>query len=112
MEQLKWHRRPSPHPDGDSGHCGRPRALQQCEGKWRPVQAATAETAAEGYLQVEGAKRSDTGSTLDLADLALDVVEAILEGCKPAGTTANIVGRMSVLPLAWPEQRQVLGFSA
>ena len=56
--------------------------------------------------------RSDIGRTLNLAFLAPDIVEAILDGRQPAGLTARKLKRMSDLPLDWSEQRQVLGFEA
>jgi len=46
---------------------------------------------------------------LDLAFLAPDIIEAILEGRQPADLTAERLTRLQ-LPLAWSEQRTSLGF--
>ncbi|WP_416898594.1 MAG: recombinase family protein [Minwuia sp.] len=56
--------------------------------------------------------RSDIGRTLNLAFLAPDIVEAILDGRQPAALTAYGLSRMSSLPQNWSEQRRVLGFEA
>jgi DNA invertase Pin-like site-specific DNA recombinase len=48
---------------------------------------------------------------LRLTFLAPDITRAILEGRQPAGFTAQKLVTFSALPLAWPEQRQVLGFA-
>ncbi|WP_281020127.1 recombinase family protein [Minwuia sp. IMCC3060] len=56
--------------------------------------------------------RSDIGRILNLAYLAPDIVEAILDGRQPPALTVYGLGRMSSLPLDWSEQRLVLGFNA
>ena len=48
---------------------------------------------------------------LRLTFLAPDITRAILEGRQPSGFTAQKLVTYSGLPLAWPEQRQALGFS-
>ena len=47
---------------------------------------------------------------LPLAFLAPDIVEAVLDGQHPVELTAVRLKRVR-LPLAWPEQRRVLGFT-
>jgi site-specific DNA recombinase len=47
---------------------------------------------------------------LRLTFLAPDIARAILEGRQPGGFTAQKLVTYSGLPLAWPEQRQALGF--
>jgi hypothetical protein len=39
------------------------------------------------------------------------LLAAILEGRQPGGFTAQKLVTQSALPLAWPEQRQALGFA-
>jgi site-specific DNA recombinase len=48
---------------------------------------------------------------LRLTLLAPDITSAILEGRHPAGFTAQKLVTHAALPLAWSEQRQVLGFA-
>ena len=43
--------------------------------------------------------------------LAPDITRAILEGRQPGGFTAQKLVTFSALPLAWPQQRQALGFA-
>ncbi|WP_281017528.1 MULTISPECIES: recombinase family protein [unclassified Minwuia] len=56
--------------------------------------------------------RSDIGRILNLAYLAPDIVEAILDGRQPVGLTVRKLRRMSELPLDWEAQRRMLGFEA
>ncbi|WP_109792011.1 recombinase family protein [Minwuia thermotolerans] len=60
----------------------------------------------------ERVDRSDIGRTLNLAYLAPDIVEAILDGRQPVGLTAKKLKRTSELPLDWKAQRHALGFEA
>ena len=48
---------------------------------------------------------------LRLTFLAPDITRAILEGRQPGGFTAQQLQTHAALPLAWPEQRRVLGFA-
>jgi hypothetical protein len=48
---------------------------------------------------------------LRLTFLAPDITRAILEGRQPGGFTAQKLVTHAGLPLAWPEQRQALGFA-
>jgi site-specific DNA recombinase len=48
---------------------------------------------------------------LRLTFLAPDITRAILEGRQPGGFTAQQLQTHAALPLAWPEQRQALGFN-
>lgn len=54
---------------------------------------------------------SDVGRSLQVAFLAPDIVEAIVEGRQPVGLTAWQLRRIGYLPLSWEEQRRLLGFS-
>jgi site-specific DNA recombinase len=45
-----------------------------------------------------------------LGGLAPDIVTAILEGRQPAGLTRTKLSRVKNLPLAWSDQRKMLGF--
>jgi len=59
----------------------------------------------------EGLDRSDVGRSLQLAFLAPGIVEAILTGRQPVELTHRSLSRLADLPLAWAEQRKVLGFT-
>jgi hypothetical protein len=48
---------------------------------------------------------------LRLTFLAPDITRAILEDRQPGGFTAQTLVTYSGMPLAWPEQRQALGFA-
>ncbi len=58
----------------------------------------------------EGIGGSYLTRVLRLAFLAPDIVAAILNGRQPVGLTAEKLVRDSRLPLAWAEQKQILGF--
>ena len=55
---------------------------------------------------------SELSRTLQLACLAPDIVQAILQGRQPADLTATKLKKLKNLPLCWEEQRQLLGFAA
>ena len=59
----------------------------------------------------EGVTASYVSRVLRLAYLAPDILTAILTGRQPVGLTANKLANDSRLPIAWPEQRRVLGFT-
>jgi hypothetical protein len=46
-----------------------------------------------------------------LSYLAPDITQAILDGRQPSGLTADKLLAHSRLPLAWHEQRNLLGFA-
>ena len=50
--------------------------------------------------------------TARLAYLAPDIVRAVLDGRQPRQVTARRLVRLGSLPLAWGEQRRMLGFPA
>jgi hypothetical protein len=58
----------------------------------------------------EGLTSSYVTRVVRLGFLAPDVIAAILEGRQPAGLTASKLLLDSRLPLAWSEQRRLLGF--
>jgi site-specific DNA recombinase len=49
---------------------------------------------------------------LNLAYLAPDIIEAIIEGRQPPELTANKLVRVQNLPIVWADQREYLGFPA
>jgi hypothetical protein len=58
----------------------------------------------------EGVTTSYVARIIRLGFLDPDIVTAILNGRQPVGLTANKLANDSRLPIAWPEQRQALGF--
>jgi len=58
-----------------------------------------------------GVDHADVARVLPLALLAPDIIEDILAGRQPVDLTATRLKRMTDLPLSWPEQRDILGFS-
>ena len=56
-----------------------------------------------------GANVGDVSRSLQLAFLAPDLVEAILDGTQPVALTAERLKRAGELPLLWDEQRARLG---
>jgi hypothetical protein len=61
--------------------------------------------------QAEGMSDRYVGRLLPLAFLAPDIVEAILAGNQPVDLTAETLLRRTDLPLAWADQRALLGFA-
>ena len=59
----------------------------------------------------EGVSRSYFTRQVRLSYLAPDITEAILDGRQPPDLTADKLLAHSRLPLAWHEQRTVLGFA-
>ena len=59
----------------------------------------------------DGIDPGDVSRILPLAFLAPDIVEAILGGRQPIDLTATRLKRLPHLPLAWAEQRHLLGFT-
>ena len=55
-----------------------------------------------------GANIGDVSRSLQLAFLAPDLVEAILDGTQPVALTAERLKRAGELPLLWDEQRRRL----
>jgi len=47
-----------------------------------------------------------------LAYLAPDIIKTILDGRQPRQVTARVLSRLGALPLAWSDQRKMLGFSS
>ncbi|MBM3565755.1 MAG: hypothetical protein FJX42_06555 [Alphaproteobacteria bacterium] len=60
----------------------------------------------------ENVHESDVSRVLQIAFLAPDIVEAILDGRQPSGVTVYTLKRLSSLPGDWAEQRKLLGFAA
>ena len=61
--------------------------------------------------QREGVSRSYFTRLVRLSYLAPDITQAILDGRQPRDLTAEKLLEHSRLPLAWHEQRTVLGFA-
>jgi hypothetical protein len=59
----------------------------------------------------EGFSRPHASRLLNLAFLAPDIVEAILEGRQPPDINIEVMTKGLRLPLSWQDQRRVLGFS-
>jgi hypothetical protein len=59
----------------------------------------------------EGVSPSYFTRLVRLSYLAPDIMQAILDGRQPRGLTADKLLAHSRLPLAWDEQRKVLGFA-
>jgi site-specific DNA recombinase len=59
----------------------------------------------------EKVSRSYFVRILRLSYLAPDIIRAILTGTQPPGLTGRKLKAASRLPLTWPEQRELLGFS-
>ena len=58
-----------------------------------------------------GIDEGDVSRFLPLAFLAPDIVEATLSGKHPVGLTAQKLKRIGPLPMAWADQRKMVGFS-
>lgn len=58
----------------------------------------------------QGRCRTRLGKLVRISCLAPDIVTAIVAGLQPEDLTANRLAHID-LPLAWPEQREMLGFS-
>ena len=56
-------------------------------------------------------RASAASRLLNLAFLAPDIVQAILEGRQPPELNVKAMTRRLQIPLAWEEQRRVLGFA-
>jgi site-specific DNA recombinase len=67
-------------------------------------EASLAETA-----KAEGISRTYLTRMARLAFLSPEITTAILDGRQPVHLTAARLSRLTDLPLAWSEQRQVLG---
>lgn len=61
--------------------------------------------------QAEGMSDRYVGRLLPLAFLAPDIVESILAGNQPVDLTAEVLLRRTDLPLAWTDQKALLGFA-
>ena len=59
----------------------------------------------------EGTSRPHASRLMNLAFLAPDIVEAILEGRQPPEVNVEYLTKDCRLPLSWEDQRRVLGFS-
>ncbi len=60
--------------------------------------------------EAEGVSNRYVGRLIPLAFLAPDIVARILSGTQPVDLTTDNLTKRIDLPLAWPEQRALLGF--
>ena len=60
--------------------------------------------------EAEGVSDRYVGHLLPLAFLAPDIVARILSGTQPVDLTTEVLTKRIDLPLAWAEQRELLGF--
>ena len=68
---------------------------------------------AHDIARAEGVSAAYIYATLSLAWLAPDIVEAIVNGRQPPRLTATELFRLAGhLPLGWPQQRTLIGFTA
>lgn len=65
----------------------------------------------EACANAMGVSSSYIGRIVRLAYLAPDITTAILDGRQPANLNAARLSQTSDLPVAWSEQRRVLGFT-
>ena len=68
-----------------------------------------AESIAE-ICETEGVSARFVGRLIPLAFLAPDIVARILSGTQPVDLTSENLTKRTDLPLAWTEQRTLLGF--
>ncbi len=67
---------------------------------------------ARDIARAEGVSAAYIYATLRLAWLAPDIIEAIVNGRQPPRLTATELFRLcGHLPLGWPEQRKLIGFT-
>ena len=61
--------------------------------------------------QAEGLSDRYVSHLLPLAFLAPDIITAVLAGAQPVDLTAEVLTKRTDLPLAWAEQKALLGFA-
>lgn len=76
----------------------------------RKIILAAPEQSIASIAASHGRCRTRLGKLAALACLAPDIVTAIVEGRQPASITARTLQKID-LPLAWPDQRALLGFA-
>lgn len=76
----------------------------------RQLVASNADKSIATIAKSEGRCRARLTQLLGLSCLAPDIVTAIVEGRQPCSLSARALAGVE-LPLAWPEQRAMLGFS-
>lgn len=76
----------------------------------RLVEAAGTRSLAAAAVKL-GVSSAYFGVLVRLSYLAPDIVAAIIDGRQPAGLNRQRLARMVGLPLDWPEQRVLLGFT-
>ncbi|WP_109796106.1 recombinase family protein [Minwuia thermotolerans] len=79
--------------------------------RWNNMLATGEAGSLQELSREAGIDRSEIGRVLQLAYLAPDITEAILDGRQPSELTAHRLKRMAGLPLDWAEQRKALGFA-
>ncbi len=59
----------------------------------------------------EGTSRPHASRLLNLAFLAPDIIEAVLDGRQPPEVNVELLTKVIRIPLSWNDQRRLLGFS-
>jgi site-specific DNA recombinase len=102
--------------------------LQSGRTQRRPIDQSLVTMIARGYVWRHQIASGEAGSMIEIARrekvtdsyvsrivnlgfLAPDIIATILEGTAPAELTANRLQSLRDLPLDWPSQRPILGFS-
>ncbi|MEC9344658.1 MAG: recombinase family protein [Pseudomonadota bacterium] len=80
--------------------------------RWQRILGTGEVTTLAELAAREGIDRSEIGRVLHLANLAPDIIEAILDGRQPPDLTASRLKRMADLPPDWSAQRKMPGFVA
>ena len=79
---------------------------------WIMELASGAVPSVDAIAEREGRNGADVSGILQLAFLAPDIVEAILDGRHPIDLTPTVLTRLGTLPGDWTAQRHLLGFAA
>jgi hypothetical protein len=102
--------------DGPDGHrspepdASLIKAVVRAHDWWSRLAAGEASTIGE-IARLEGVTDSYVRRILDLAFLAPDITAAILDGHQPPDLTVQRLLKMPDLPLAWADQRRLLGLA-
>ena len=78
--------------------------------KWFDDLASGRASSLVEIAKAEGVTDRYVGHLLPLAFLAPDIVASVLSGTQPVDLTAEALTKRISLPLAWADQRKLLGF--
>jgi hypothetical protein len=97
---------------GGTGHASTPLARLVAEAHRLGAALISGEVLdLDALARREGMGRTYLIRLLRLAYLAPEIVEAILAGCEPDHLTVNYLMKAVQLPLAWDQQRRMLGLA-